>query len=123
MTEPTIRDLLEDLRRSVYRASMDLAMAMNVRLIGVPYGPALCEISPPLVRGLIPEVLRMMNEAGEMEATPAWPVRLGPGFYRPRPGSVLPITPGRAELHEAIRAAAQNFANAALAVHDPEGAR
>lgn len=58
MTDTTFADMMDfivaDWRRVVHQAEMGLAMALNERLIGEPYGPALCEVHPSKVRGIEP---------------------------------------------------------------------
>ena len=58
MTNTTLAEQLDamaaEFRRGAHDADMGLAMALTERLLGVPYGPALCEVHPSKVRGIEP---------------------------------------------------------------------
>ena len=53
---PTFTDVAARLaQREYHRYEMDWCMAHTERLLGVPYGPALCEVRPnPNLRGIEP---------------------------------------------------------------------
>lgn len=54
MTDTPFTDLLDaEARAEAHRRDMAWAMSWTNALLGVPYGPALCETRPSRLRGLL----------------------------------------------------------------------